>query len=121
MDSHIIWFVVAFGLLVAELLTGTFYLLVIALALGVAGVAAWLGAPVALQFVLAAAIGLGCARPASASGCMRRATTGCSTWTSASRCGSSSGRRPARHAPTTAARSGTSNWHPASNRRPVNS
>jgi membrane protein implicated in regulation of membrane protease activity len=59
MDSHIIWFVVAFGLLVAELLTGTFYLLVIALALGVAGVAAWLGAPVALQFVLAAAIGLG--------------------------------------------------------------
>lgn len=59
MDSYIIWFVVAFGLLVAELLTGTFYLLVIALALGVAGVAAWLGAPVALQFVLAAAIGLG--------------------------------------------------------------
>jgi membrane protein implicated in regulation of membrane protease activity len=59
MDSYIIWFVVAFGLLVAELLTGTFYLLVIALALGAAGVAAWLGAPVALQFVLAAAIGLG--------------------------------------------------------------
>ncbi len=59
MDSYIIWFVVAFGLLVAELLTGTFYLLVISIALAVAGVSAWLGAPTALQFVVAAAIGLG--------------------------------------------------------------
>jgi membrane protein implicated in regulation of membrane protease activity len=59
MDSYIVWFVVAFGLLVAELLTGTFYLLVISIALAVAGVAAWLGAPSALQFVVAAAIGLG--------------------------------------------------------------
>lgn len=58
METYI-WFVVAFGLLVAELLTGTFYLLVIAIALAAAGVAAWLGAPVALQFVVAAAIGLG--------------------------------------------------------------
>jgi len=59
MDSYIVWFVVAFGLLVAELLTGTFYLLVISIALAVAGVSAWLGAPTALQFVVAAAIGLG--------------------------------------------------------------
>jgi membrane protein implicated in regulation of membrane protease activity len=59
MDSYIVWFVVAFGLLVAELLTGTFYLLVISIALAVAGVSAWLGAPSALQFVVAAAIGLG--------------------------------------------------------------
>ena len=59
MDSYIVWFVVAFGLLVAELLTGTFYLLVISMALAVAGVSAWLGAPAALQFVVAAAIGLG--------------------------------------------------------------
>lgn len=58
METYI-WFVVAFGLLVAELLTGTFYLLVIAIALAVAGLAAWLGAPVALQFVVAAVIGLG--------------------------------------------------------------
>jgi len=58
METYI-WFVVAFGLLVAELLTGTFYLLVIAIALAVAGLAAWLGAPVALQFVVAAIIGLG--------------------------------------------------------------
>ena len=59
MDTYIVWFVVAFGLLVAELLTGTFYLLVISMALAVAGVSAWLGAPSALQFVVAAAIGLG--------------------------------------------------------------
>lgn len=58
METYI-WFVVAFGLLVAELLTGTFYLLVIAIALAAAGLAAWLGAPVALQFVVAAVIGLG--------------------------------------------------------------
>jgi membrane protein implicated in regulation of membrane protease activity len=59
MDSYIVWFVVAFGLLVAELLTGTFYLLVISIALAVAGFAALAGAPVALQFVVAAAITLG--------------------------------------------------------------
>jgi membrane protein implicated in regulation of membrane protease activity len=59
MDSYIGWFVVAFGLLVAELLTGTFYLLVISIALAVAGVAALAGAPTALQFVVAAAIGIG--------------------------------------------------------------
>jgi membrane protein implicated in regulation of membrane protease activity len=53
------WFVLGFGLLVAELMTGTFYLLVIALALACAGVAAFFGAPLALQLVIAAAIGLG--------------------------------------------------------------
>jgi membrane protein implicated in regulation of membrane protease activity len=58
MDSYIVWFVVAFGLLVAELLTGTFYLLVIAVGLAAAGMAALAGAPAALQFVVAAAIGL---------------------------------------------------------------
>jgi membrane protein implicated in regulation of membrane protease activity len=59
MESYIGWFVVAFGLLVAELLTGTFYLLVISIALAVAGVAALAGAPFALQLVVAAAIGIG--------------------------------------------------------------
>jgi membrane protein implicated in regulation of membrane protease activity len=59
MEGYVWWFVIGFGLLVAELLTGTFYLLVIAAALGAAGVAALLGAPVALQLVIAAAIGLG--------------------------------------------------------------
>lgn len=59
MDTFIGWFVVAFGLLVAELLTGTFYLLVISIALAAAGLAALAGAPFALQLVVAAAIGIG--------------------------------------------------------------
>lgn len=59
MEGYVWWFVIGFGLLVAELLTGTFYLLVIAAALGVAGLAALAGAPVALQLVIAAGIGLG--------------------------------------------------------------
>ena len=59
MDSYIVWFIVAFTLLVAELLIGTFYLLVISAALAVAGLAALAGAAIPLQFVVAAAIGLG--------------------------------------------------------------
>ena len=59
MAGYVWWFVIGFGLLVAELLTGTFYLLIIAVAMGVAGIAAFLGASPALQFVIAAVIGLG--------------------------------------------------------------
>jgi len=59
MDGYVWWFVVGFGLLVAELLTGTFYLLIIAVAMGVAGLASLAGAPLALELVLAAVIGLG--------------------------------------------------------------
>ena len=59
MQAYVWWFVLGFGLIVAELMTGTFYLLVIALALACAGVAAFLGAPLALQLIIAAAIGLG--------------------------------------------------------------
>ena len=39
MAGYVWWFVIGFGLLVAELLTGTFYLLVIAVAMGAAGLA----------------------------------------------------------------------------------
>ena len=59
MAGYVWWFVVGFGLIVAELLTGTFYLLIIAVAMGVAGLAALAGAPFALQLVIAAVIGLG--------------------------------------------------------------
>jgi membrane protein implicated in regulation of membrane protease activity len=59
MAGYVWWFVIGFGLLVAELLTGTFYLLVIAVAMGAAGVAALAGAPFSLQLVIAAGIGLG--------------------------------------------------------------
>jgi membrane protein implicated in regulation of membrane protease activity len=59
MAGYVWWFVIGFGLLVAELLTGTFYLLVIAVATGAAGLAALAGASFALQLLVAAAIGLG--------------------------------------------------------------
>ena len=59
MDNYVWWFVIGFGLVIAELLTGTFYLLVIAVAFGAAGVAALLGAPVVLQWATAAAVSLG--------------------------------------------------------------
>ena len=59
MSAYVTWFVIGFALLVAELLTGTFYLLVFALAAGVAGLAALAGASFALQLVVAAVIGLG--------------------------------------------------------------
>ena len=39
MDSYVWWFVVGFGLMIAELLTGTFYLLLIGIAFGAAGAA----------------------------------------------------------------------------------
>lgn len=59
MSGSVWWFVLAFRLLIAELVTGTFYLLVISLALACAGVAHLLGAAPATQLVVAAAIGFG--------------------------------------------------------------
>lgn len=57
MSGWIWWMVVAFGLLIAELVTGTFYLLVIAVALAVAGLADLAGASLTLQLLVAAVIG----------------------------------------------------------------
>lgn len=59
MSAYVWWFVLGFVLLIAELMTGTFYLLVIAVAFGAAGVASLLGASVSLQLLVAAAIGFG--------------------------------------------------------------
>ena len=59
MVDYVVLFVIGFGLVIAELLTGTFYLLVIAVAFGAAGVAALLGASVVLQLATAAAFSLG--------------------------------------------------------------
>ena len=56
MDAHVIWFIAA-GLLVAiEMLTGTFYLLMIALGAGIAGLVALTGAMMVGQFLTAAAV-----------------------------------------------------------------
>ena len=58
MSDWMWWMVLAFGLLIVELLTGTFYLLVIALAIAAGGLTNLAGAPFEVQLVVAAAIGL---------------------------------------------------------------
>ena len=59
MDESTIWWLAAGGVIVAELLTGTFYLLMVALGLIAAALAAHLGLPAALQMVAAALVGGG--------------------------------------------------------------
>lgn len=59
MSAWIWWMVLAFGLLILELLTGTFYLLVIAVAIAAGGLANLAGAPFTAQLVVSAVIGLG--------------------------------------------------------------
>lgn len=59
MSGWVAWFVFGLVLLGVELLTGTFYLLVFALAAALAGVAAWFGLPFAAQLAVAAAGGIG--------------------------------------------------------------
>jgi membrane protein implicated in regulation of membrane protease activity len=52
------WFVGAAALVLAELLTGTFYLLAIGVAAAIGGIAAWLGAEFALQCLIAGGLGI---------------------------------------------------------------
>jgi membrane protein implicated in regulation of membrane protease activity len=58
MSAYWIWWIAAAALVAAELLTGTFYLLVIGMALAFGGVAAWLDAGVPTQWLIAAALGV---------------------------------------------------------------
>lgn len=58
MDTWVWWFVLGFVLLIAELTTGTFYLLVIALAFAAAGTTSLIGMPFVIQLVVAGGIGL---------------------------------------------------------------
>ncbi len=58
MSAWVWWFVLGFVLLIAELTTGTFYLLVIALAFAAAGTTSLIGMPFVIQLVVAAGIGL---------------------------------------------------------------
>jgi len=57
MAEFVVWFILAAVLVVAELLTGTFYLLMVALGCLAAGVAALAGVPAPLQCVAAAIVG----------------------------------------------------------------
>lgn len=57
MEAYVYWFVLGLILLGLELATGTFYMLVMALAASAGGLAAYFGLPQALHFVAAAAVG----------------------------------------------------------------
>jgi membrane protein implicated in regulation of membrane protease activity len=59
MAESTLWWLLAGGLIALELLTGTFYLLMLSLGLSGAAIAAHLGASVAVQLVVAALLGGG--------------------------------------------------------------
>ncbi|OJV63471.1 MAG: hypothetical protein BGO35_08770 [Burkholderiales bacterium 64-34] len=59
MEESTIWWLAAGAVVVAELLTGTFYLLMVAIGLVAAALAAHLGLPWALQMAAAAVMGGG--------------------------------------------------------------
>jgi membrane protein implicated in regulation of membrane protease activity len=58
MDAYWGWWIAAAVLAGAELLTNTFYLLAIGLAVAFGGVAAWFGASTEVQWAVAAVLGL---------------------------------------------------------------
>ena len=53
MAAYWVWWILAGGLVGAELLTGTFYLLAVGLAFFMGGLAAWLGAALGVQLATA--------------------------------------------------------------------
>ena len=59
MENSTIWWLVAGALVVAELITGTFYLLMVAVGIAAGAIAAHLGLSAPLQIVAAAAVGAG--------------------------------------------------------------
>jgi membrane protein implicated in regulation of membrane protease activity len=52
-DSTLVWALVGIGLVIAELLSGTFYLLILGIAAFAAAGTAWFGQPFALQVIVA--------------------------------------------------------------------
>lgn len=58
MAAYWIWWIAAAALIAAELLTGTFYLLVVGLAVACAGVAALLGGTVLVEWLIACVLGV---------------------------------------------------------------
>jgi membrane protein implicated in regulation of membrane protease activity len=58
MEPALVWLLLGLALVVVELLTGTFYLLILGLAAGMGALAAWSGAPVWMQTVLVALAGV---------------------------------------------------------------
>ncbi len=61
MDEDFVWAILGLGLVIVELMSGTFYLLVLGIAAFGAGLAAWLGQSFPVQAIVAAVIaGFGC-------------------------------------------------------------
>ena len=58
MASYWIWWIIAGGLVVAELVSGTFFLLALGVAFGVGGLAALLGAGFEIQLVVAGIVAM---------------------------------------------------------------
>nr|WP_315597218.1 NfeD family protein [uncultured Cupriavidus sp.] len=58
MTSYYVWFAAAVVLVIAEMASGTFYLLMIACGVTAGGIAAWLGADVPMQTVAAAVVAI---------------------------------------------------------------
>jgi membrane protein implicated in regulation of membrane protease activity len=57
-SAHWMWWIAAAALIAAELLTGTFYLLVVGIAVACGGVAAWLGSGPPYQWLTAGILGV---------------------------------------------------------------
>ena len=57
MDAYLIWVLVGFGLVITELLTGTFYLLILGIAAFGGAAVAWIGQGFPVQAVTASVIG----------------------------------------------------------------
>lgn len=58
MDPALAWLLIGLALIVVELLTGTFYLLILGLAAGFGALVAWLGAPMWIQAVVVGGAGV---------------------------------------------------------------
>jgi membrane protein implicated in regulation of membrane protease activity len=58
MAAYWMWWIAAAALIAAELLTGTFYLLVIGVAVACGGIAAWFAAGTAVQWLTAGVLGV---------------------------------------------------------------
>jgi membrane protein implicated in regulation of membrane protease activity len=56
MEEDFLWAILGLGLVIVELLTGTFYLLMLGLAAFGAALAAWMGQPFGVQAVVAAVV-----------------------------------------------------------------
>lgn len=76
MSDWLLWVLLGGALCIAELFTGTFYLLLLGVAAFAAALGAWLGLPVGMQFALVAIVSLAGLPLASRASRRRAAPTG---------------------------------------------